>query len=120
MNDETRNVNSGPPGGITGLVGPDILKYVNSLDLGKGSSSNRDAGLMPILSAPFKYQARSGVAYFQAGPGPRKHISVDNEMATPTAHRLNDYMSLIASVYSLHRFHLSTDRVKPPSFVWYS
>ena len=93
MNDETGNVNSGRRRVVTGLVGPDILKCVTSVDLGKVSSPNRDAGLMPISSTPFKYQARPGVAYFQADPGPRKRISVDIEMATTTAHRLNDYMS---------------------------
>jgi hypothetical protein len=50
---------------------------------------------MPILSTPFNYQARPGVAYFQADPArPRKYITVDIEMTTATAHRLNDYMSL--------------------------
>ena len=37
MNDETRNINSERPRFITGLVGPDILKCVSSLDLGKVS-----------------------------------------------------------------------------------
>ena len=39
MNDETRNINSERPRVITGLVGPDILKCVSSLDLGKVSES---------------------------------------------------------------------------------
>jgi hypothetical protein len=39
MNDETRNINSERPRFITGLVGPDILKCVSSLDLGKVSES---------------------------------------------------------------------------------
>jgi hypothetical protein len=39
MNDETRNINSERPRVITGLVGPDILKCVSGLDLGKFSES---------------------------------------------------------------------------------